>query len=665
MVDHKLEIKAEFNAKDAVRKLDRLEDEVQDLGKTTKRTGRDADKAGRAIRGMASGKAIANINKLKGALIGAAAAVGGLLVLRQATRAMTGLITETAALGDTLQKTSIRTGASVEFLSEMTFAAEQSGASFQSLNAGIRRFSRVTSDAQNGLAEAVRGFEGVGLSIANLTKGDGSLRTIEELLPLVADGFAKMTDDTKAAAVAQELFGRGGTDLLVFLKEGSAGLNKFALEARALGVSFGDDFAQNSADATDAVNRLEKAWLGLKVQLAGPVLEAVTKVANALTEKLVTPEVREAISDIGEKLAANLEKLPGIIDQIPGKVKNIADELKPLADAVLAMADSLGELQGVGGNIRAGINRGNQFANRADEFAANVRNPFRRNAAGNVTFFGLAAPDSDRQRLLRERFRANTPGLQRTPGTIESMFAVMSRNNGALPVREVDPPGGDAVLTPVELAGPVVGPPEQPGNRLGGTGRTIRFAGEQATALGGIPPAAKKVVEEFTNMEEALKGSLVPGIDAAFSAMLSGAQDFSDSMGDIIKQMAAMAAAAAARSLLSKIPVIGFLFAASGGLVKGGTPGVDSVPILAQQGERILSVSENRNLAGFFSSLSSPVDNRSAGIAPTASSLPIQAEVNINMEGQLDRQSMLSLVQSPEFADALNTAIRGGLIQVI
>jgi len=104
----------------------------------------------------------------------------------------------------------------------------------------------------------------------------------------------------------------------------------------------------------------------------------------------------------------------------------------------------------------------------------------------------------------------------------------------------------------------------------------------------------------ISNSDEAgksmLKGvvrTVKAAIDAYIVQGMAGAIAGSASIGPIgIAIGLALSAVIAGliEALLSKLPSF-----ASGGLVTGGIPGIDSVPILAQQGERVLSVREARN----------------------------------------------------------------------
>ena len=70
--------------------------------------------------------------------------------------------------GDALDKMSRRTGVSVETLSELGFAAEQSGAGLESLEKGVRKMQQTVNDAERGLSTAKDALDDLGLSLVDL-----------------------------------------------------------------------------------------------------------------------------------------------------------------------------------------------------------------------------------------------------------------------------------------------------------------------------------------------------------------------------------------------------------------------------------------------------------------------------------------------------------------
>jgi len=72
------------------------------------------------------------------------------------------------AMGDTLDKMSKRTGVSVESLSELGFAAEQSGADLATFEKGVRSMQRSINDLGRGLSTQTDAFATLGLTMADL-----------------------------------------------------------------------------------------------------------------------------------------------------------------------------------------------------------------------------------------------------------------------------------------------------------------------------------------------------------------------------------------------------------------------------------------------------------------------------------------------------------------
>ena len=66
--------------------------------------------------------------------------------------------------GDELDKMSKRLGISVESLSELKFAAEQSGASLDDIEKGVKKLSSSVFDANNGIKASSDAFRALGLN---------------------------------------------------------------------------------------------------------------------------------------------------------------------------------------------------------------------------------------------------------------------------------------------------------------------------------------------------------------------------------------------------------------------------------------------------------------------------------------------------------------------
>jgi hypothetical protein len=177
---------------------------------------------------------------------------------------------------DRLSKLAQTTGVSTEALSQLEFAAKLSGTSLDGLQTGLLRLSRTASDAANGLSTATRAFDAIGVSAQNQ---DGTLRDTEQLLLDVAERFAGLEDGAAKAAVAQELFGRSGAQLIPFLNQGKDGIQALREEADKLGLTIGSDAAKAAERFNDNLLRVRSAFDGLiaqSTQAMLPMLEALS-----------------------------------------------------------------------------------------------------------------------------------------------------------------------------------------------------------------------------------------------------------------------------------------------------------------------------------------------------------------------------------------------------
>lgn len=173
-------------------------------------------------------------------------------------------------MGDRLDKMAARTGVSVEALSELSFAAEQSGADLETLETGLRKMQRTVVDAAQGSKSAQEALATLGLTVADLDS-----LSPEQQFKRIADQLSKIEDPTTRAALAMELFGKTGTRLLPMLKDGAAGIEALQHQARDFGLTVSTQSAKDAALFTDTVNIL---WRTLK--------QAVFTIGSALSPLL-------------------------------------------------------------------------------------------------------------------------------------------------------------------------------------------------------------------------------------------------------------------------------------------------------------------------------------------------------------------------------------------
>ena len=125
-----------------------------------------------------------------------------------------------------------RSGASTEALSQLRYAAEQSGSNLEAVEKGMRKLGDVTTQAAGGSKSAAAALESVGLSASQLMS-----MSVEDRFLAVAEGISKIEDPATQASVAMDLLGKSGADLVPMMADGAKGIADLMAEADKLGMT--------------------------------------------------------------------------------------------------------------------------------------------------------------------------------------------------------------------------------------------------------------------------------------------------------------------------------------------------------------------------------------------------------------------------------------------
>lgn len=185
-------------------------------------------------------------------------------------------------VGDIAQKTAIRTGLSTEAISELGYAAEQSGANLEMLSNGLKFMSRFTDAVKDGSTEATKRLDEFGISTEEFLAA-----TPEQRFEMLADGIAGIKDESLRAAAAMDIFGRSGDMLVPLLEGGAKGVRDLRMEAKQLGLSISRKEADEAAAFGDAWNRVKRATMGGVFALGSSLVPGLMLVVNLMKEGAV------------------------------------------------------------------------------------------------------------------------------------------------------------------------------------------------------------------------------------------------------------------------------------------------------------------------------------------------------------------------------------------
>ena len=126
---------------------------------------------------------------------------------------------------DKLNDMNQRLGVSAEALSGWAYAAKQTGTDIDALGVGMKKLAKNMAEALDPKSSQAGLFKALGVDVKD---AQGNLRKLEDVLPEIADGFKGIQNETLKLALAQELLGKSGSDLIEFFNQGSGGLDDHA-----------------------------------------------------------------------------------------------------------------------------------------------------------------------------------------------------------------------------------------------------------------------------------------------------------------------------------------------------------------------------------------------------------------------------------------------------
>ena len=193
---------------------------------------------------------------------------------------------------DELRDASIRLGVGVDVLSKWSYAAKQTGTDLDGLSRGLKILSKNAIEALNPKSQQAGLFSALGISKESLTD-------LNVLLPQLADAFQKIPDGATKAAVAQQLFGKSGLDLIEFLNQGSKGIKEFGDKLEKLGGVVTPEAAAAADKFNDDLDDLKTAFGGVANKVAQDMLPALDGFINDMN----SPSMRQGLATVIEGLA--------------------------------------------------------------------------------------------------------------------------------------------------------------------------------------------------------------------------------------------------------------------------------------------------------------------------------------------------------------------------
>ena len=294
---------------------------------------------------------------------------------------------------DQLGEMSEKIGVPVKELSRLAYAAQVTGVPLETLEKSLVQLSKGMVEAADG-GKAAETFKKLGVDVLDAS---GKMRSSEAVLQDLSDRFKEMPDGAQKTALAMEMFGKSGADMLLMLNNGGDGLRTLTEEAKKMGLEITEEQAKSAGKFNENLDKLGTLAKGLGVKLAAALAPALEGITNWLIEfvtvdfpqfiesmkqlfadikaKLsgMAASIRETFGEVGtwmsETWAGIKTTIGGAIDYLQGKwevfVASLKEAIQTAKDVAAAVAEALklggdGVLRGPGsgGPTRADVAKG-------------------------------------------------------------------------------------------------------------------------------------------------------------------------------------------------------------------------------------------------------------------------------------------------------------------
>ena len=306
--------------KKAAEEFDDAEKQADEFGNEVKDAGDDADKSGGKFEKLGS------VLKGVGAALGTAMAAIGTGAVA-AGKKLYSMANDVAAAGDEVDKMSQRLGLSREAYQEWGYVLSQSGVDINSVQVGMKTLTNTIDDARNGTETAVTKFERLGISMTDLEN-----KSREDIFAMAVAGLQNMTDETEKAALANDMFGRSGQEMIPLLNQSAESTQELIDKAREMGLVLSDDAVTAAVNYTDSMDTLKRTFSGVKNQISAELLPGFTSILDGLSGLLVGQDEASAKIQDGAR---------EIVDVIGGIMPQITDILLTLVMAIAEIAPEI------------------------------------------------------------------------------------------------------------------------------------------------------------------------------------------------------------------------------------------------------------------------------------------------------------------------------------
>lgn len=226
----------------------------------------------------------------------------------EAAKSMIELANESSEVTDTIDKMSQRLGMSYDAYQTWEYILSQSGVDIINVKTGFKTLTNTIGDVTDKGTTAGSVFEKLGISMDDL-RG----KSQEDIFAQTVYALQDVEDQTQKAALAQDIFGRSGQEMIPLLNQSKESTQALADKAHELGIVLGDEAVEQGYKFHDSVDTLNRSLDSVETMVGGAFQPAIEGAINVIQPAIpIIKTVTDKINDTVKKSPALQAAIVGI-----------------------------------------------------------------------------------------------------------------------------------------------------------------------------------------------------------------------------------------------------------------------------------------------------------------------------------------------------------------
>ena len=241
---------------------------------------------------------------------------------------------------DELSKSAQKIGVTTEALSALAYAAQLADVDLGTLQGGLARLTKFQNEAASGTEKNVALFQALGIEFKNV---DGTLRNTEDVFRDFAKVFQALPDGANKTALALDVFGKSGANLIPLLNGGADGLDEMRDRAERLGLVIDGETGKAAEEFNDQLEDLKLASVGLATALAVELLPDLIDLNKTLQDGTASGD---GFASTAENIANGIRGIAAVAGAAYDTIKLLVLGITNIAASTAEFASSLSLLPG-------------------------------------------------------------------------------------------------------------------------------------------------------------------------------------------------------------------------------------------------------------------------------------------------------------------------------